>query len=130
MTARAGTALVCGLMMLSTACSTSVGLMEPASTAPAPARGAVNKAPTAKIDTTARGSNTGYQLRVNAYDPDGDTLAIEWSATEGTFSSATTARTVWTPAAETKSATITVKVTDTAGVSASDTTTIVVRAQP
>jgi hypothetical protein len=121
------------IVAASAACSTSVGLMEPPPTAPpgTAATGALNRAPSAKIENQGAASRgSAFQLRVDAYDSDGDTLTIQWSASEGTFSSATTTRTTWTPAPTTTSATITVKVTDTAGASATDTTTIVVRSQP
>lgn len=127
-------AVAMGVMVaMSAACSTSVGLMEPPPTSPpgSSASGALNRAPSAKIENQgAPRAGAGYQLRVDAYDPDGDTLTIEWSASEGTFSSSTTTRTLWTPTPTTTSATITVKVTDSAGASSSDTTIIAVRPQP
>jgi hypothetical protein len=123
------------LVALGAGCSTSVGLMPGPATAPpsGSASPALNGAPSAKIETgdaKSSGAAATYALRVNAYDPDGETLTIEWSATEGTFSSASTVRTVWTPAPTTASAIITVKVSDSRGASATDTTTIVVRRQP
>ena len=131
---RAKQAVVMGaLVAASAACGTSVGLMEPPPTSPpgTTVSGPLNRAPSAKIENQgAARSGAGYQLRVDAYDPEGDTLTIHWSASEGTFSSATTTRTIWTPAATTARATITVKVTDTSGASTSDTTTLVVRSQP
>jgi hypothetical protein len=127
------TCLMVALAALATGCATSVGLMPAPETAPAAASGAVNRPPSAKIETSAdraSGSGPTYPLRVNAYDPDGDELTIEWSATEGTFTSSTTTRTTWTPGEATTTATITVKVTDSSGATASDTTTIVVSRTP
>ena len=131
---RARLLVVMGVIVLANAaCGTSVGLMEPPPTSPpgTTAAGPLNRAPSARIeDQGAARTGAGYQLRVDAYDPDGDALTIQWSASEGTFSSATTTRTTWTPAPATATASITVTVTDTAGASATATTTIVVRPQP
>ena len=118
------------IVAVGAACSTSVGLMEPPPTSPpgTTVTGPLNRAPSAKIETQgAASAGRGYQLRVEAYDPDGGTLTIQWSASDGSFSSTTTARTTWTPAANTTTATITVKVTDEQGGTATDTTNIVVR---
>jgi hypothetical protein len=128
---RAKQAVVMGVLVAaSVACSTSVGLMEPPPTSPpgTTASGPLNRAPSAKIENQgAARAGAGYQLRVEAYDPEEGTLTIQWSASEGTFSSATTTRTVWTPGPTTTSASITVTVTDSQGASATDTTKIVVR---
>ena len=128
---RATQAVVLGaIVAASAACGTSVGLMEPAPTSPpgTTVSGPLNRAPSAKIENQgAARSGPGYQLRVEAYDPEDSTLTIHWSASEGTFSSATTTRTTWTPAPTTTSASITVTVTDSQGASATDTTKIVVR---
>jgi hypothetical protein len=121
------------LAALATGCATSVGLTPGPETAPGAASGALNRPPSAKIEAGAgstSGSGATYPLRVNAYDPDGDELTIEWSATEGTFTSSTTTRTTWTPGAATTTATITVKVTDSAGATATDSTTIAVSRKP
>lgn len=131
---RAKQAVMLGaIVAASAACSTSVGLMEPPPTSPpgTTASGPLNRAPSARIENQgAARSGPGYQLRVEAYDPEDGTLTIQWSASEGTFSSATTARTIWTPAPTTTSGRITVTVTDGQGASATATTTVVVRSQP
>jgi hypothetical protein len=64
-------------------------------------------------------------LTTTAHDPDaGDTLTYAWTATDGTFSSSTTAGTVWTAPAIEGPQTLTISVTDPHGASAAMSLTV------
>ena len=69
-------------------------------------------------------------LQANVYDPDGDEVTLEWTATAGALSGASTARTKWTAPAAATSLTITLSVTDSSGASATDTLSVDVQAKP
>jgi hypothetical protein len=60
------------------------------------------------------------ELQVNAHDPNpGDTLTYAWTATAGTFSSSTSTTPTWTAPQRQGPVTLTVRVTDSRGASAS-----------
>jgi PKD domain len=121
--------LLCGAMP--TACRTSVQLADPPMTAPA--AGVVgNRPPSVKIEgVSARVSaGTRLTLRGNVYDPDGDEVTLQWTATAGTLGGGSTARTTWTAPSAPMSLTITLRATDSSGASSADTVSVEVLAKP
>jgi hypothetical protein len=51
---------------------------------------------TAKAEQTTVAPGAQVTILAEAYDPDGDTLAIRWSAPSGTFNNPTGTNTYWT----------------------------------
>ncbi len=85
-----------------------------------------------KIEGASARVTSGAQLnlRANVYDPDGDEVTLHWTATAGTLSGASTARTTWTAPSTPTSLTITLSVTDSSGASSTDTLSVDVQAKP
>lgn len=91
---------------------------------PAPA----NSAPAVTASCSPCTVQTGQTatLTASATDPDGDSLTYQWNATEGTFSDANAARTVWTAPLQPAAVTATITVEDGRGGRATDTVDLVV----
>jgi hypothetical protein len=106
-------------------CSTSMKLAD--APAAAPAAGVVgNRPPSVKIEgapATTREVPAGSRLslRANVYDPDGDAVTLQWTATAGALGSVSTPRTNWTAPTTATPVTIALRATDSSGASASDT---------
>lgn len=128
---RLSVALICSLLGIA-GCHTSVKLADAPRPPPA-AAGVGNRAPTVKIEGVPEAkavAGATVTLRANAYDADGDRLTLAWSVSAGTVSNATTPRTVWTAPSNPAAVTITLRVTDAAGATATDTLSVVVSAKP
>jgi len=118
-------------VVMAAGCRTTVQLADPPLTAPA--SGAVgNRPPSVKIEGASARVTSGARLnlRANVYDPDGDEVTLHWTATAGTLSGASTARTTWTAPSTPTSLTITLSVTDSSGASSTDTLSVEVQARP
>ena len=66
-------------------------------------------------------------LNSEVYDPDGDPLKIQWSASAGTFNNPTGARTYWTAPEKAGPVTITITVDDGHGETTKATVTVTVK---
>lgn len=83
-------------------------------------------APVVTVSDTLVEGESLVQLEATAYDPDNDILTWSWQATGGSFSSTTMPITTWTAptVTDTQQFTLTVRVTDPGGLSASTDTTV------
>ncbi|GAB4274289.1 MAG: hypothetical protein Kow0029_14510 [Candidatus Rifleibacteriota bacterium] len=95
------------------------------------AAGATNRAPTATLKSTAYELSPGQQTELtgSANDPDGDSLTYTWSTTGGTIATRSNPLSaIWTAPDTQITATVTLTVTDSSGLSASAHVTLTVGA--
>ncbi len=118
-------------VVVAAGCRTTVQLADPPLTTP-PAAAVGNRPPSVKIEGASGPVTAGTRLtlRANVYDPDGDGVTLHWTASAGTLSGASTARTIWTAPSAPASLTITLQATDSTGASATDTLSLEVQAKP
>jgi Big-like domain-containing protein len=93
---------------------TTARIQPPISSAPGTTTIQGNRAPTVTAGADPTTTTPGGQVTLNAevYDPDGDTITIQWSAPSGTFNNPTGSRTYWTAPQAAGPVTITIAVND------------------